>query len=272
MKKYLSILSLLLLPLCGCNQTNHETSSTSQAKQPFVSAWPEEVAQNIETVLGYDIPFYDSAISYSSSISLDDYGDPLLEIYCILNNDEEETAEDIYYNLCEDAGYYVEKATLSGFDPDTYTSFYYDVYFADIEINGEFGIELQFLVSQLNGKPCLGIFGFTYVLVDENAWPSELIISLLGYDVPALCQEGMVYSAQIEIDALTQEPYVYIQIENVVFLDEENYRILLEQNDYVIFDEDYEEYGYMAYDESYTHCIQFKYTQENLIEMMIWAI
>ena len=39
-----------------------------------------------------------------------------------------------------------------------------------------------------------------------------------------------------------------------------------------IFEDDYDAYGYMAYDEDYTHCIQFKYTQENLIEMMIWAL
>ena len=103
-------------------------------------------------------------------------------------------------------------------------------------------------------------------------WPSDLIISLLGYDVPSLYREGLIYSAQLEIDPSTQDPYIYIQIENVEFLDEENYRILLEQNHYVIFEDDYDAYGYMAYDEDYTHCIQFKYTQENLIEMMIWAL
>lgn len=219
MKKYFTILSLFTLCLVGCNQTTQTSTSTSQAEQPFVSAWPEEVARNIETVLGYDIPFYDSAIAYSSAISMDDYGDPLLEIYCTLNNDEEEVAEDIYYNLCEDAGFYVIQTTMSGFDPDTLTSFYYDVYIADKEINQEYGIELQFLVSQLNGKPCLGIFGFQYVLVDENAWPSDLIISLLGYDVPALYYEGLTYEAQIELDPLTNDPYVYIQIHNVNFLD-----------------------------------------------------
>ena len=273
MKKYLTILTLLALSLVSCNQTSQSSiSSNSQAEQPFVSAWPEEVAQNIETVLGYNIPFYDSAISYSSKISTDDYGDPLLEIYCILYDEEENTAEDMYYNLCEDAGYYVEKSTVSSFDPDTLTTFYYDVYFADIEIDNQIGIELQFLVSQYQGKPCLGIFGFTYVLVDETMWPSDLIISLLGYDVPSLYREGLIYSAQLEIDPSTQDPYIYIQIENVEFLDEENYRILLEQNHYVIFEDDYDAYGYMAYDEDYTHCIQFKYTQENLIEMMIWAL
>ena len=271
-KKYIFIFAIGLSCLASCHQDDSQLSSTPTIE--FQSLWPETVAEDINEVLHYDIPFYDTAILYESNIFLDDYGDPLLEIYCTLKSEEESLAEDIYYNLCEDSGFFVEQTTVHSFDPETFVSFYYDVFYASKAISDTIGIELQFLVSMRNGSPCLGIFGYTYVLVDPLIWPSELIISLLGFDIPHLYREGLTYSATLEIDVSTQEPYAYILIENAVFLDETNYTLLLEKNNYAVFDQDYAEYGYMAYDEAYTHCIQYKFNEgeQNIIEMMIWAL
>ncbi len=272
-RKVLSVLAICsLFLLGGCGQQSKDQSSTSEP-YVFTSMWPQEIADDIEMVLGYDIPFYSSAISYESQITKDEFGDDLLAIYCTLSEDEKESADDIYYNMCEDAGYYVKINESSYFDQSTMTTYYYTYVSADKEVTNKLGIELQFLISEYKGKPCLGIFGFTYIIAPKDAWPTDLVVSLLGFDIPKIEREGLEYQSTLEIDS-NGDVFVHIKIKNATVSDETSYAMLLESLEYAVFGEDYEVYGYMCFDEAFTHAIQFKFNEAlgNEIEVYIFKM
>ena len=150
------------------------------------------------------------------------------------------------------------------------TTIIYDVYYADKVITSTLGIELQFLEGSYKGKECMGIFAYNYLIAPKNYWPSEIVKSFLGFDIPHLEDDGnYVYKVEIYTD------YLYIRITNPNSNDQERYAKLLRENNYIVEEEYYDEetgdyYGQMAYLANKEYFIQFGQTANYGLEIMIF--
>ncbi|MCQ2772532.1 MAG: hypothetical protein MJ238_04575, partial [Bacilli bacterium] len=205
-----TLLGVTALTLCACG--NNETPVTP-------SKWGDEYTETIVGTLGEDLPFLECD-SYEVTLLEDDFGDPMVVIYCYMPEDQIQTTLDEYANICAEEGYDVTYDTLAQWDPDGMYYYYYDVFFADKVISETKGIEMQFLEGNNKGKECLGIFAYNYIYVDENIWPSNLINELLGHDIPHLDGEGYKYDAKIY-----SQGYIDIFISGVEYNADELYEI-----------------------------------------------
>lgn len=203
--------------------------------------------------------------SFDFTASVDDYGDPLV-IGKLHFEDESLLVSklDEYANICVNEGYAINFETRRDFDSESFSYIEYDLYYADKNISSTLGIELQFLIGgENNGKECIGIFAFNYPVYDKNAWPSNLVIEVLGHDVPHLPENGYTYQASLNTDS-ESNLYVDMVISNTTYQDELDYLEMLQTQRFVINDEEYDEYGFFAYSPDRTYVIQFKYTDYGL--------
>lgn len=263
------LLSCLLVLIAGCSSNGTSSvSSSSSSVLTYESNWGSEYAETIVGSLGEDIPYIECE-SFECVAAKDDFGDPLICLYVFF---EEGSALDIkmedYAQIARNNGYEVTIST--GFDQNSLV--YYDVYFADKVINDKTGIELQFLLGGYNNRDCLGIFAYNYVYDEPNKWPTNLVTSLLGHDIPHLEDTGEYkYTYQIH-----PEGYIDMVISNVPDNAEELYISLLTSNDYDVSEDQYDqetgEYlGKFAYPQDKKHGIQFGVTQYGL-EIYIYKL
>lgn len=271
MKHYFkSLLPLFILSglLSGCsNPGNNPLPPEEEAKVD--SKWGAEYNEIIIDNLGCDIPFIESD-NYEVVLTEDDYGDALVMIYVYFEEDQISAKLEEYSQICSNEDYFVEKTTNAGIADDGLTTILYDVYYADKAIDSKTGIELQFLEGAYKGVECMGIFAYNYLIAPKNAWPSEIVTSFLGHDVPHLPDDGN-YNYKVEL----YTDYLYIRITNPKSNDQENYAFLLEENGYIVSDEYYDEetgdyYGQLAYLESEEYYIQFGQTANYGLEIMIY--
>lgn len=253
---------LFAIVMTGCNK----------GKTPFTSKWPTEIAQKLESSIGYDIPYIE-ATDYISYVTEDDFGDPMMVIQCVYDlQSDSENAIVRYANVCQEEGYAVEFTTQRVWDPTQLSYIEYEVYYADKQMSDTLGVEIQFLLGGNSNVEQLGIFAYTYPIVDEKSWPTNLVTSFLGYDVPHYEEEGATYAATLELDS-DNTPYVYIRITGVNSEAEERYKTILTEKKYTIVDDNYNEgYGYYAFAKDQSHCVQFGYTENYGLEIFIWKI
>ena len=282
MKRLLSISFLALSILFGVScQKNNDTSiiseslTTSSENEESTSTpiqnskWGQEYNEIIISTLGEDIPYIECN-NFEIVLAKDDYQDDMVVFYLYFDDNLESKLEE-YSQIATLEGYIVEKVENSYFDPvEGYYS--YEVYYADKQISSSLGIEMQFLIGSYKNKDCVGIFAYNYVIDEVNAWPTNLVVSLLGYDVPHLEDTGE-YNYYAKINA---EGYIDIIIYNVQANAEDEYCALLEANGYVVTEEQYDpdtgEYmGRYAYAENGEVVIQFGLSQYGL-EIYIYKI
>ena len=247
-----------------------EDNSTSTEPVKPVSKWGDEYSELIIESLGEDIPYIDCP-SYDIELSFDDYGDPMVVFYLYFAEADFDNKLEEYAIIADSEGYLVSLETVSYWDP-TYGRISYDVYFADKAISDSKGIEMQILIGSHNYRDCIGIFAYNYVVDSPNYWPSNLVESLLGYDIPHLEDTGeYTYYAKIN-----PEGYIDMVIYNVSSTADEDYYALLEAHDYLVTDEMYDEetgeyMGRFAYSPDGKVCIQFGLSQYGL-EIYIYKL
>lgn len=253
------LLSCLFVLLAGCSSDPELSSSGYISSSAFAyrSVWGDEYAETIVGSLGEDIPYIDCD-SFECEKSQDDFGDPLICLYVYFDDASSlDLKLEEYAQIARGNGYEVTIST--GFDSSSFV--YYDVYFADKVINDKTGIELQFLLGGRNNRDCLGIFAYNYVYDEPDRWPTNLVTSLLGYDIPHLEDTGEYkYTYQIH-----PEGYIDMVISNVPDDAEEIYIALLTENRYSVTDDQYDEdtgeyLGKFAFPEDKRHAVQFGVT------------
>lgn len=275
MKKIQAIIfaSLSLSLLVGCNNK----------EEVFVSKWNDEgVKKNIEESIKFDIPYIEAS-SYYSYYSVDDFNEPVLNIGCNFDTEEElDSAMDNYYSICDNAGYVMARETIR--QPTGLGSYYeIDCGFADLVINENFAIEIQFVIGKVDASAAndqLCIVAFTYIPVDETKWPTNLFEHYLGYDIPHYEFEGAQYSASVEIDEYEFEngdvvkiPLVSVIISNASSTSEDEYYQKLLNLEYTIDDSSYDEgYGYYAFNKDNTHCVKFYYSSYYGLLIFSWSL
>lgn len=268
----LALLSLSSLLVVACNGKNNPSTSdspslddsvTSVVEELPVSQWGEEYSELIIGTLGADIPYIECP-SFEIKLSKDDYGDPMVVFYLYFKDSELEEKLEEYAMIADYSGYYVEFATQNSFDP-SYGFIQYDLYYASKAISDTRGIEMQILIGSNGYRDCIGIFAYNYVVDVPNSWPSNLVESLLGYDVPHLPDTGEYeYYAKIN-----PEGYIDMIIYNVSATAEDEYCSILEANDYLVTDELWDEetgeyMGRFAYSPDGDVVIQFGLSQYGL--------
>ncbi|MCH5171704.1 MAG: hypothetical protein J1F31_02580 [Erysipelotrichales bacterium] len=282
-KLSLTALSLFLVVSCTTNPASEsnnpsisdepsisEDNSTSIEPVKPVSKWGEQYSDLIIGTLGEDIPYIECP-SFDIELSYDDYGDPMVVFYLYFKEADFEAKLDEYGGIADAEGYLVSLETVSYWDPN-YGRISYDVYFADKEISSSRGIEMQILIGSHNYRDCIGIFAYNYVVDNPNYWPTNLVESLLGYDVPHLEDTGEYeYYAKIN-----PEGYIDMIIYNVSSTADDDYCALLEAYDYLVTDEMYDEdtgeyMGRFAYSPDGDVCIQFGLSQYGL-EIYIYKL
>lgn len=264
---------LFLTLLCSCNVTENVSSSQSSSSQSvqMESRYGEEFAEKIVGNLSVDIPYME-ADHYDCVVTQDDFGDPLVCMYLMYDdtslNLEEKLAE--YSNICYNEGYTCEFTTNREHQSDGYIE--YNIYYADKELDDVKAIELQFLVGGRNGKDCIGIFAFNYIIVKPNMWPTNLVADVIGHDVPHLPEDNYTYAAQLEMDNGVK--YVFISMKGTSYDEEVAYKDLLVQEGFSIVDTEYDEYGYFAYAPNNEYVIQFKFDDQSYfdLEIFIWKL
>lgn len=237
------------------NTTTSSSTTTEEVKQ--VSKWGEQYSDLIIGTLGEDIP-YIACPSFDVVSSKDDYGDPMVIIYLYFPSSDLDAKLEEYATIADYAGYTVNLESNSYFDESSFTIYTYDVYYADKVISPSKGIEMQFLIGSNKYKDCIGIFAYNYTFDDANSWPTNLVTSLLGHDIPHLEDTGE-YSYYAKINA---EGYIDMIIYNVPLTAEDDYIALLEENGFFVTDEIYDEetgeyMGRFAYDPNGEYVIQF---------------
>lgn len=278
MKRILSIslvtLSLLMGVSCdkqdapSTSEDNSISLSSSSSSEVKNSKWGSEYNDLIIGTLGDDIPYIE-APSFEIVESKDDFGDPLIIFYLFFAQDSLDASLENYAQIAADDGYTVDIVTQGGFDPDTFTSFQYDVYYADKELDDVNGIELQFLIGNYKNKECVGIFAYNYIITPDDAWPTNLVISLLGHDIPHLEDTGN-YAYETHINATEGGKYIDMIITGVANTCEDDYANLLKNNGYQVTEEQYDEetweymgrFAFPQNDESFA--IQFGLSQYGL--------
>ena len=269
------LLPLLVVLIAGCaSGTELSDSKSDGSENPvssssvYESAWGSEYAEAIVGSLGEDLP-YIRGTSFECEVAEDDFGDPLICLYVYFDDsDSLEFKLEEYASIARNNGYEVTVST--GFDQDSFS--YYDVYFADKVIDAATGIELQFLLGGHNNRDCMGIFAYNYVYDEPGKWPTNLVTSLLGYDIPHLEDTGTYqYTYQIH-----PEGYIDMVISNVPVDTEDAYVTLLTENGYTVTEDQYDEetgdyLGRFAFPDNRDHTIQFGVTVYGL-EIYIFKI
>lgn len=204
MKKIFKLLLLLpALLATGCNETT-TSSSEDEVLYPrsvLESKWGLEAAIASYEALGVAIPYID-CVSFDYKQGVDDYGDKDIWFYCYYETDEDaEKAYNEYLEICRNRGYSGQAGENTYFDYDSLTVYTYPVAIVDRVIGEHQGVELQFLPSVWNSKPCLGIYGMSYLYIDENVYPQLAVDTLFGKetDVPKVEGEGLTYDFQFSI-------------------------------------------------------------------------
>ncbi len=262
MKKEKIIFPLLALFVVGCGNN-------------FTSKWPKEVADKLGASLGYDIPYIE-AESYVAEASVDEYNEPIITIGCTFSTDEElDSAMDTYYSICDSQGYTMARQTIR--QPAGDGGYYeFDCGFADLVVSDDFAIEIQFTIGRINAsqeKEQLCIVAFTYVPVDENRWPTNLLEHYLGFDIPHYEFSGAKYESSVEMDKTYNVPIVTINVTNASETSEQEYYDQLVGLGYTIDDSSYAEgYGYYAYAKDNSHCIEFYYHSFYGLLIFTWSL
>ncbi len=281
MKKYLVFsLSLLSLVACGGNKVSNESNNSlsggeiveSSTTSKIDSKWGKQYNEMIIDTLGADIPYIENT-GYDIVSSVDDFGEPMVIFYVYFNEEISLKLEE-YSAILKTEGYSVSLNTQNNYDP-SYGLIQYDLYVADKVVTDKKGIELQFLEGSYKNKECMGIFAFNYVHDEKNVWPTNLVTSLLGHDVPHLEDNGSYeYSARINVDG--NNKYIDMVIYNVDSNVENEYAKLLEEYGFTVTDATYDqetgEYmGRFAYSPDRKYVIQFGLSQYGL-EIYIFEI
>ena len=167
-KKFLLALPIMLSCLTGC-QNDGEIINPTDFTKTF--------KKDCKDALGEVIPFC-PCVTYEYDTDVDIYGDKTLDVYFSFLAEETCSKAYAYYgNLCEEAGYTVTAGTLS---IDDYS--YVEVLYADKVVKDNDAIELCIIESIKDDKPTLGVFGMTYLYVDENVYPQIAVDKVLGED------------------------------------------------------------------------------------------
>lgn len=259
---------LCLFLVVSCNDSN-VTNSNSNSVAPFNSKWGEELGGIIEKNFQIDLPYIECS-SFEFEDTIDDYGDPLIIIYCQFDSEEKlDSSPTQYASICENEGYEVTFETIgTTIDGVLYT---YECYFADKVISNTQGIELQFLIGSNNGKDCLGIFAFTYDYYDQNVWPSDLVSNYLnGKEIPKIEGEGFTYNYWSLLDSNNSE-YIELVIYGTTKDSELDYYNVLIENDYLIDSSKYEENGYIAISNDKTIGLSFYYDDSYYNGLVIYV-
>lgn len=193
--------SLLLIPALLVGACNSAANSSSESKEitssseeklypnsVLTSKWGLEAAKASYDVLGVAIPYIEQ-VSFEYVVGVDAYGDPDIWFYCYYNTDEEvDQAYIDYLDICASKGYSGKETTYSNFDPDTFTIIQFNYCVVDRVIGENQGVEIQFVPSTWNGKPCLGIYGFSYLYIEEHIYPQLAVDRFFKdpSDVPAI--------------------------------------------------------------------------------------
>lgn len=257
MKKLLLLLiSLPIFSSCS-NHTNSTLSSSinSSSSIDISSKWGEQGEVFVEK-LHTDLPYIECD-EFVIEVSKDNYGDPLIELYCYFEDSLLEKKINEYASICESDNYLVSLETIRQPDETGLAYIEFEMFFADKLLDNDLGVELQFLIGNKNNRDCIGIFAFNYPVYDQNKWPSSLVKYVLGHDVPHLPENNYVYNATIGID--NDIKYVYIAMSNTTEEDEEALKNILLSESFLIDDTEYDEFGYLCYDSEKTYCLQFKF-------------
>lgn len=267
-KNILFLGGILASLLSGCSPDNN-TINKEEIENVTTSKWGEEYNETIIGSLKCDIPYIE-VDNFDVVLSEDEYGDPLVMIFLYFDEDLITSKLEEYSSICANEGYLIEKTTNAGVGDDNMTTIIYDVYYADKVITSTLGIELQFLEGSYKGRECMGIFAYNYLIAPKNYWPSEIVTSFLGFDIPHLEDDGnYIYKVELYTD------YLYIRITNPNSYDQERYANLLKENNYIVEEEYYDEeigdyYGQMAYLANKEYFIQFGQTTDYGLEIMIF--
>jgi hypothetical protein len=271
---------VILLSLSGCSVPSNSSSqtllsTTSSFDIPLSSSkaeskWGSAYTSMIIDKLGVDVPYLE-APSFDIEESKDDFGDPLICFYLYFDEESISSKLSAYSEQISDEGYSVDFETIQSTGSDG-SVIVYDCYFAEKVISTSSALELQFLEGSHNGKEAMGIFAFNSPYDNKNKWPSNLVISLLGEDIPHLDGgDGWTYEAKIHA-----EGYIDMVISGVPTTSEDDYVSLLKKESYSVsepqYDSEDESYlGRFAYPPSKKFCIQFGLTTYGL-EIFIYKL
>ena len=213
--------SLLVLELASCNQQVQQYPDSV-----LNSKWGYDAATASYNALGVAIPYVDNK-GFEYEVGVDAFGDPTINFYVFYDTDEEaEKAFYDYVDVCAYYGYSGEITTKTYIDYETWTMYQYDSCIVDRVILEHHGIELEFLTSTYKAKPCLGIFGFTYLYIDENEYPLLALEELYGSDAsifPVIDEKGAKYSFQFAIDSYSNTVALSVVVSNINYTIEEWY-------------------------------------------------
>ena len=223
MKKFLlPILSAVLL--FGCTESG--TNQKVYPKSVMESQWGLTNAKKMYDTFSTVVP-YIASDSYEIEYSIDDYGDPLVSMYLYYSTDEAANqGVETFAQALADIGYTVELTTDVYIDWDTYTYIEYEVAYGDKVIGTNLGMEYQFLASEKNNKPCLGIFGYNYVYSPKDVFPTVAVEKILGKKaskIPTVEGEGYEYSFMFNVDKDNGAMGLEIVIKNTMYTIEQEY-------------------------------------------------
>lgn len=279
--KKIILLSSTLLMMMACqgggnnpSPSDNVPSSVPVSVEKKESKWGAEYTDLIIGTLGEDIPYIESS-SFQIEKTKDGFGDDMIIFYVFFDgaNLEEKLTE--YSLIAElDGDYKVTNKVEKGYD-ESGNYYEYEVYYADKDISDSKGIEMQFLLGGKDGVDCLGIFAYNYIVDNPNYWPTNLVTSLLGYDIPHLEDTGeYTYTAKINADGTYN--YIDMVIAGVPATAENDYMTLLEEAGYSVGAPTYDEetgdyYGRYATSPKKDHIIQFGYSSYGL-EIYIYKV
>lgn len=233
----LGLTCLLTLGLFSCSQkeggteslaSSEASSSDNQVKSdPYGSPWGEQIASIFYDYYGQDIPFPYGTTSVKYGVGVDDYGDPMIVLFCSFETvDDIDAAIEQYSIDAVNRGYNV--VTLSSVDNG------HPAYDCSIPYFDVMTLRLQICYggADLDGdgenEDYLGIFVTSETTVDPYFWPYDLINNVIGDDkeIPAFEGEGITYNST-EVHDSEFGNYVSITVYGVVESDLENYHQIL---------------------------------------------
>lgn len=258
-----------------------EESSSQEKAYPnsvLTSPWGLEAAKASYDVLGVAIPYIEQA-SFKYEVGVDKFGDPDIWFYCYYETDEKaEQAYQDYLNICAAKGYSGNESTYTYVDYETLTYYQFNYCVVDRVIGPNQGVELQFLPSTWDGKPCLGIYGMSYLYIEETIYPQLAVERFYKdpSDVPVISGDYTYYFTFFVDDNDTKGLEIHV-IGCDYDLEKYYFNELIKNNKFVIFqysddDEDYEEvltkyedymYGYYYFAVSNEKYIIFYYDISN---------
>ena len=284
--KTLFILPAMLLGACaGSNHSSsngEENSSSEKLYPPSVmeSKWGLEAAKASYDVLGVAVPYIENK-GFEYVVGVDDFGDPDIWFYAYYDTDAEaEEAYEDYLTICSQKGYEGQVTTYHNFDYDTLTIIEFEYCVVDRVIGEHQGVELQFLPSIWNSRPCLGIYGFSYLYIEKTTYPQLAVETFYNdaSDVPVITGDYEYYFTFFVDNAGTHG--LEIQVLDAYYDIEKWYtNELLKSDNYLVmqycdYDDDYEEiieeyedfmYGFYYYAMSNSKLIIYYMDIENSI-------